>query len=76
MKKSTVIGTCLIHSQITSQPLADVEDSIEQSFKEDFRGMNYQQWNTHLSEADAQRIIKEFGNSYRIDVRQFIQDMM
>jgi hypothetical protein len=56
--------------------LADVEQSIEQSFKEDFSGMNYQQWNTHLPEADAQRIIKEFGSSYRIDIRQFIQDLM
>jgi hypothetical protein len=76
MKKSAVIATCLIHSGITSQPLADVEQSIEQSFKEDFSGLNYQQWNTHLPEADAQRIIKEFGSSYRIDIRQFIQDLM
>lgn len=76
MKKSTVIATCLIHSGITSQPLADVEDSIHQSFKEDFSGLDFHQWNTHLTENDANRIIKEFGSSYRIDIRQFIQDLM
>ena len=76
MKKSTVIATCLIHSGITAQPLADVEESIQQSFNEDFRGLDFHQWNTHLTETEAKRIIKEFGSSYRIDVRQFIQDLM
>jgi len=76
MKKSTIIATCLINSGHTSHSLANVEASLEQTFREDFSGMNYQQWNTNLAEVDAQRIIKEFGNAYRIDIRQFILDLM
>jgi hypothetical protein len=76
MKKSTIIATCLINSGRTSHSIIDVEKSVEQTFKEDFSGMNYQQWNTNLPEADAQRIIKEFGSAYRIDIRQFILDLM
>ena len=75
MKKSTIIATCLINSGITSHGIRDVEASIEQTFKEEFQGMNYLQWNTHLSESEAQKIIREFGNNYRIDIRQFIHDL-
>jgi hypothetical protein len=76
MRKSKIIAACLIHSGITTHPIADVEHSVEQTFNEDFKGMDYLKWNTHVNEEDAQRIIQEFGNSYRIDVRQFIQDLM
>lgn len=76
MKKCTVIATCLINSGVTRHNLQAVEASVEQSFKEDFQGMDFNQWNTNLSEIQAQDIIKQFGTSYRIDVRRFIQDLM
>lgn len=76
MKKSTVIATCLINSRVTSHSLASVEASVEQSFKEDFPDMSYKQWNADMPESAANDIIKQFGSAYRIDVRQFIQDLM
>jgi hypothetical protein len=75
MKKSTVIATCLKNSG-SHHALRDIEISIEQTFQEDFPGMNYKQWNTELSDQDAQGIIKDFGSSYSIDVRRLIIDMM
>jgi hypothetical protein len=76
MKKSTLIATCLINSGVTSHPIPVVEASVIQTFKEDFKGVNFQQWNSDLPENVAQDIIKGFGSSYRIDIRQFIQDLM
>jgi hypothetical protein len=75
MKKSTIIATCLINSGATIHNLAQVEASIEQSFREDFQGLNYKQWNSDVPEAEALAIIKNFGSAYRIDVRQFILDL-
>jgi hypothetical protein len=76
MRKSTVIATCLINSGVTSHPLASVEQSVEQSFKEDFQDMSYAQWNTDLPDHVAKDIIRQFASNYRIDVRRFIIDLM
>lgn len=76
MRKSIVIATCLINSGITTHPLASVEASVKQTFREDFQNISYDAWNTDLPENEANDIIKQFGNTYRIDVRQFILDLM
>jgi hypothetical protein len=76
MRKSTIIATCLINSGITTHSLNEVEASVKQSFEEDFQDMNYNQWNTDLPEGVARDIIKQFGNAYRIDVRQLIRDLI
>jgi hypothetical protein len=70
-----VIATCLINSGSTTHPLASVEESVKQIFTEDFQGLSYHQWNTDLPENVARDIINQFGNSYRIDVRQLIIDL-
>jgi hypothetical protein len=75
MKKSLIIATCLKNSG-SPYDLKEIETSIEQTFKEDFPGMSYQQWNSNVDESTAQAIIRDFGTRYRIDIRQFIQDMM
>jgi hypothetical protein len=75
MKKSTLIATCLINCGST-YAIREIETSIEQTFREDFPQMSYGQWNTVLPMPEAQHIIKQFGTGYRIDVRQFIHDLM
>jgi hypothetical protein len=75
MKKSTIIATCLINCGSNYQ-IHEIEPSIEQTFREDFPEMNYKTWNTVIPEPEAQNIIKQFGRGYRIDVRQFIHDLM
>ena len=74
MKKSTVIATVMINSG-SRHGIRDIETSIEQTFAEDFPGMNYKQWNTDLPEPVAKKIISDFGSSYNIDLRKFIIDL-
>jgi hypothetical protein len=75
MKKSTLIATCLINCGSTYQ-LQEIETSISQTFKEDFPEMNYKDWNTMIPLTDAKAIIQQFGKGYRINVRQFIYDLI
>jgi hypothetical protein len=75
MKKSTVIATCLINCG-SRHGIKEIEQSIQSTFREDFPGLNFQQWNTDIPEPAAQGIIRDFGGSYTIDIRQFILDLM
>jgi predicted DNA-binding protein (UPF0278 family) len=75
MRKSIVIATCIVNSGVTNHPLSTVEAAVRQTFKEDFQNMNYEKWNENLPESVAQDIIKQFGNNYRVDVRQLIIDL-
>jgi hypothetical protein len=75
MKKTTVIATCLINCG-SVYSMREIEGSIEQTFKEDFPGVSYHQWNTDLPERDAASIIGQFGAGYRINIRQLIADLM
>jgi hypothetical protein len=75
MRKSIVIATCIVNSGVTNHPLSTVEAAVRRTFKEDFQNMNYEKWNENLPESVAQDIIKQFGNNYRVDVRQLIIDL-
>jgi hypothetical protein len=75
MRKATVIATCLRNSGSRFQ-MQEIESSIEQTFKEEFAGSDFKQWNTDLPAATASNIIGQFGNAYTIDVRQLIIDLM
>jgi hypothetical protein len=75
MKKATIIATCLQNSGMRHS-LAELENSITQTFREDFPGMSYNQWNVDVPDATAQEIIQNFQGVYRIDVKKFIQDFI
>lgn len=75
MKKSTVIATCLQNSGLV-HPINELENSIAQTFKEEFPGMSYLQWNTDIPDVTASTIIENFRGVYRIDLKKFIQDFM
>lgn len=75
MKKSTVIATCLQNSGLKHH-LSELENSIDQTFKEEFPGMSYAQWNTDIPDDTARTIIENFKGVYRIDLKKFIQDFM
>jgi hypothetical protein len=75
MKKSTLIATCLINCG-SSYGIQDIENSIQQTFNEEFSELNFKEWNTFVPDVEAQEIIRQFGTGYRINVRQFIVDLM
>jgi hypothetical protein len=75
MKKSTLIATCLINCG-SNYGLQEIETSIAQTFREDFPEMSFQEWNKVIPMAEAKSIIQQFGKGYRINVRQFIYDLI
>ncbi len=74
MQKSTLIATCLFNSSMVTN--LDVgERIVRHVFDDNFKGIDFAQWNVSLPVKTAQSIIAGVGRAMRIDVRKFIADL-
>lgn len=74
MKKSTIIATCLVNSNIIGR-LEDAEHSVQQIFRSEFPNASYADWNQDLDEATSEKVISAVGRASQINVRKFIEDL-
>jgi hypothetical protein len=74
MKRSTVIATCLVNSNMIRR-LEDAESRVHGVFLDEFPNADFNRWNRPLDEQTARNIIKNVGRASRINVRMFIQDL-
>lgn len=74
MRRSTVIATCLVNSNMIPR-LEDAENRVHGVFLDEFPGSNFNRWNRQLDEQTARNIIRNVGRASRINVRMFIQDL-
>lgn len=72
MKKSTLIGTCLLNSGFVKK-LTDGEDTVRRIFIDEFPGDDYLKWDTEIENSVGDDIIKEVGKQSNIDVGKFIK---
>ncbi len=74
MRKSQVIATCLVNSNMINR-LTGTEESVHQVFLFEFPKCNYLQWNCEIYASVAEQIIKNVGRASKINVRKFIADL-
>jgi hypothetical protein len=74
MKRSTVIATCLVNSNMVTR-IDDAERSVHQIFLDEHPGKRFDDWNGELEDAVARRIIRTVGRASTINVAKFITDL-
>lgn len=74
MKKSTIIATCLVNSNMINRH-EDAENAVYQIFLDEFKNDNFYKWNTEVNDHVAQNIIRNVGRASRINVKKFIEDL-
>jgi hypothetical protein len=74
MKKSTIIATCLVNSNMSGR-LEDAEHSVQQVFRSEFPNASYANWNRDMDEQTSEKVISAVGRASRINVRKFIEDL-
>lgn len=74
MKKSKVIATCLVNSNMFNR-IEDAEHAVRQVFLDEFPGASYPHWDREMDDAAAEHIIKTVGRASRINVKLFIEDL-
>lgn len=74
MKKSTIISSCLVNSNMIKR-LEDAEHRVQEVFAQEFPDSDFYQWNQNIEERTATLIIKQVGRASRINVRKFIEDL-
>ena len=72
MLKSTIIGTCLVNSNVVSR-LEDAEIAVRNAFLDEFPEQNFRLWNTDISDSWAQDEIRNGGRATHINIRLFIE---
>lgn len=74
MKKSKVIATCLVNSDMFNR-IDDAENRVYQVSLEEFQDISFAQWNKDLNERNAEQIIKNVGRASMINVKKLIEDL-
>lgn len=74
MKKSTIIATCLVNSNMINR-IDDAENRVYQVFIDEFPASNFAEWNQEINESVARQIIKNVGRTSRINVKLFIEEL-
>ncbi len=74
MKKSTVIATCLVNSNMI-QRVEDAEGAVRQVFLDEFPKATYSHWDREIDDSVAEHIIKTVGRASHINVKLFIEDL-
>ena len=74
MKKSTVIATCLVNSDMI-RDVATAESVVLNVFQDEFPKHNFQKWNSNIPDKTAENIINSVGRASRINVKKFIEDL-
>lgn len=74
MKRSTLIATCLVKSDMIAR-LEYAEQCVQQTFLSEFPNSNFSEWNHDINEGTAEDIIRRVGPASRINVKKFIEDL-
>ena len=74
MKRSTLIATCLIKSDMIAR-LEYAEQCVQQTFLSEFPNSSFSEWNHDINERTAEDIIGRVGPASRINVKKFIEDL-
>lgn len=74
MKKSKLIGTCLLNSGMVTS-LTHGEDSVRDVFMIEFPNHDYSLWDTEIETTFGEEMIQAVGTASKVDVRKFIQDL-
>jgi hypothetical protein len=70
MKRSTVIATCLVNSNMIRR-LEDAETQVQGVFIDEFPNADFNRWNRPIDEQTARTFIRNVGRASRM----FIQDL-
>lgn len=74
MRKATLIATCLLNSKLIDN-LDFGENAVRIIFDEMRPGLDFDKWNTQLSDSDAQSFIARGRGAKRINIKSFIRDL-
>jgi hypothetical protein len=74
MKRSTLIATCLVKSDMIAR-LEYAEQCVQQTFLSEFPNSNFSEWNHDINEETAEDIIRRVSRASRINVKKFIEDL-
>jgi hypothetical protein len=74
MRRSTIIATCLVNSNMISR-IEDAEHRVQQVFGDEFPHEDFVAWNREVDDQIASTIIRDVGRASRINVRMFIDDL-
>ena len=74
MRKSTIIATCLVNSDMMER-IEEAESIVQQVFAKEFPKEDFTRWNQEINNNTANNIIRSVGRASRINVKLFIQDI-
>ena len=74
MKRSTLIATCLVKSNMIAR-LEYAEQCVQQTFLSEFPNADFSEWNHEINKIMAEDIIRRVGPTSRINVKKFIEDL-
>jgi len=74
LKKSTVIATCLVKSNMFRR-IEDAESAVRNVFLDQFPTADFDSWNGEIGDEVADGMIKAVGRASRINVKKFIEDL-
>lgn len=73
MNKSIVIAKCLVKSNMASNVRVG-EAMVTNVFQSEFPNMSFSEWNSPVSDAEAEDIINRVAGRSSISVRHLIKD--
>ena len=71
MEKSRVIATCLVNRGMADQ--ANAENKVRMVFSTKFASHDFSNWNTEISDATAEDIIRYVGHASRFGIEKLIR---
>ncbi|HEX6038555.1 hypothetical protein [Longimicrobium sp.] len=74
MRRSTIIATCLVNSNMVNQ-IEGAEHKVQQIFRDEFPEEDFAAWNREVGDETAATIIRKIGRASRINVRMFIDEL-
>ena len=74
MRKTTIIATCLVNSNMF-RLISDAEFAVKKIFFEDFQESTFEEWNSCIDDRVAENIINAVGRASMINVHRFIDDL-
>jgi hypothetical protein len=74
MKKSTIIGQCLLNSRMVTK-LEDGVAAVRKVFGDSRPNEEFARWDAEINDSVAQAMIRNVGVASRINVELFIRDL-
>ena len=74
MKKSAIVATCLVNSNMIKE-LENAISAVQNIFSDEYPDQEFQIWDTDILESTAKNIISNVGRASRINVAKFIKNL-